>query len=105
MTQSNGTVCKFGWNCADETCTKPHSHASKLEQITRRYQINATAAAQVTPAQLAETDFYAYSQGIPVSSQAAQTFLGRLIAYGWSPWGSDPEADYNRPIGQSAKAG
>lgn len=77
----------------------------KLEQITRRYHINPIAAAQATPAQLAETDFYASSLGIPVSSLDAQAYLGRLIAYGWSPFGSDPEADYNQPIGQSAKAG
>jgi len=76
-----------------------------IEQITRRYQINRTAAAQATPAQLAETDFYAYSLGVPVSSHDVQAYLGRLIAYGWSPFGSDPDADYNRPIGQSAKIG
>jgi len=76
-----------------------------IEQITLRYKINRSAAAQATPAQLAETDMFAHSLGVPVSSLDAQAYLARLIAYGWRPWGSDPEADYNRPIGQSAKAG
>jgi hypothetical protein len=73
--------------------------------IKRRYNLNEHAALEVTPAQLAEVDFYAASIGVQVSSQTAHTYLARLIAYGWRPWGSDPEADYNRPVSLSAGQG